>query len=237
MDELFRFLGSYWWLVFPLGGAIAASYGAIEKSLSKASKNRHKRKLELLAAKAELKSAAGGGSPRKTKPALTEPSHQQKLTAVIADHDDVNARWLEYELDVAKLIAFPLMSDGREPLTAAYLRAKRKADGLRPASEHSKVSAEELGDYRTAVDEYIVAFDIAEKEARRVRNTSFSDDERKRLDRAQQLLQIAVDQGASKAERQVAYKRVRDELDGLIVLSDDAVTKLEEKVSLELPSS
>ena len=45
---------------------------------------------------------------------------------------------------------------------------------------------------------------------------------------------LAVDQAATPAERQVAYKRVREELDGLISLSDDAVDRLEKKVALEI---
>ena len=49
-------------------------------------------------------------------------------------HDAVNKRWLDYELDVGKLIDYPVMTDVREPLTVAFLRAKREADGLRPAA-------------------------------------------------------------------------------------------------------
>ena len=47
-----------------------------------------------------------------------------QLDALFAAHDGVTTRWLDYELDVAKLIAYPAMSDGRQPLTAAFLRAK-----------------------------------------------------------------------------------------------------------------
>ena len=51
--------------------------------------------------------------------------------------------------------------------------------------------------------------------------------ERKRLDTAKQLLTIAIDEAATPAERQVAYRRVREELDGLISLSDEAIEVLE----------
>jgi hypothetical protein len=60
-------------------------------------------------------------------------------------------------------------------------------------------------------------------------------EERKRLDTAKQLLIVATDQAASPNERQLAYRRVREELDGLILLSDEAVDVLEKKVALELP--
>lgn len=146
-------------------------------------------------------------------------------------------RWLEYELDVAKIIAYPAMSDGRQPLTAAFLRAKKVADRLRPDSESAKLSKEQFTEYRTAVTDYEVAFDLAEREARRIRDSSFTADERKRLSTARQLLSVAIDQAATPAERQLAYRRVREELDGLLAISDDAITVLEERVALELPAT
>ena len=143
-------------------------------------------------------------------------------------------RWLDYELDVAKIIAFPAMSDGRQPLTAAFLRAKRIADGLRPASAKAKLTREQLAEYRNAVADFEVAFDVAERDARRLKDSSFTDGERKRLDTAKQLLTVAIDQAATPAERQLAYKRVREELDGLISLSDGAIEVLEQQVMLEI---
>ena len=80
-----------------------------------------------------------------------------------------------------------------------------------------------------------VAFEVAERDARRVKDAAFTADERKRLDTAKKLLTVATDQAATRNERQLAYRRVREELDGLILLSDDAVDVLEKKVALELP--
>lgn len=152
----------------------------------------------------------------------------------MATHDEVSRRWLDYELDVAKLIAFPTMSDGRDPHTAAFLRAKKVADGLRPESAEARVDAEAYAEYRDAVHDFEVAFDVAEQEARRVRDTGFTEAERRRLTRAQQVLAVAVDQSATAAERQTAYRRVREELDGLIVLSDAADSELKHRVAGEL---
>lgn len=241
MQPLFDFIEGYWWLVFPLGGGIAAVAGSTATWWSKESKARHKRRLELLQAKtearsielqarAQLKAAKTTADPADVA-AEDAANRQARLTRLLDIHDDVVRRWLDYELDVAKLIAFPTMSDGRQPLTAAFLRAKKAADGLRPAGADVAVSAEELAEYRTAVNDFEVAFDIAEQDARRVRDSGFSETERKRLDRAQQLLRTAVDQSATAAERQVAYRRVREELDGLISLSDDAIEVLEKQVA------
>lgn len=234
MDEFWRFAGNYWWLAFPLFGVV----GAVASNWEKATRRRHKRRLEILQAKSELKAAqaAARGRALGAAPSADELPDTQaaQLERLFAAHDAVTSRWLEYELDVAKMIAFPAMSDGRQPLTAAYLRAKRVADGLRPASAKARLTHQELTDYRNAVTDYEVAFDLAERDARRVKDSSFTDAERKRLETAQQLLTVAVDQAATPAERQLAYRRVREELDGLLSLSDDAIDVLEQKVALEL---
>ncbi len=240
LSPLFDFLSDKWWLIFPAMGIFAWIGGSIDQAL----KRRHKRRLEIIRAKGEAKAAqlaARGQQPGtplvKKRSDAAPPALPQKdlLERLFAEHDEITARWLDYELDVAKLIAFPAMSDGRQPLTAAFLRAKKTADQLRPASATAKITEDAIAEYLDAVGNYAVAFEIAEREARRVRTSNFSEAERKRLDRAQQLLKVAVDEAATQAERNTAYKRVREEIEGLIVLSDEAVTVLEKKVGRELP--
>ncbi|KJL32092.1 hypothetical protein [Microbacterium oxydans] len=230
---------NYWWLLFPLMGMA----GGVAKAWERNAKRRHERRLETLRLKTQLRTAEieARGVSRQAKlrgPSFVDTSasvpSDDLLGRLFTEHDEVTARWLDYELDVAKLIAFPAMSDGRQPLTAAFLRAKKKADALRPASTDAKVSDTQVGEYLQAVGDYAVAFEIAEKDARRLRDSTFTEPERKRLDRAQQLLKVAVDESATQAERNVAYKRVREELDGLILLSDDAVTVLEKQVAREI---
>ncbi len=239
MEPLFDFLGRYWWLAFPLLGMAGGAAKAWEQS----AKRRHERRLETLRMKAELKTAeiearslTRGG--RRGGPQIVDTTASvapnELLGRLFAEHDEITARWLDYELDVAKLIAFPAMSDGRQPLTAAFLRAKKTADALRPASADAQVSDRQVSEYLDAVGNYAVAFEIAEKDARRLRDSTFTEPERKRLDRAQQLLKVAIDESATQAERNVAYKRVREELDGLILLSDAAVTVLEKQVAREI---
>ncbi|MEV7692892.1 hypothetical protein AB0N73_06120 [Microbacterium sp. NPDC089189] len=232
--DFWQFVGSYWWLVFPVGGAAAAAIKGISATWERNARERHQRRLEILQVKKGLVPAA---PVTEAIPAARPASPSTALPQTLAAHDAVTARWLEYELDVAKMIAYPAMSDGRQPLTAAFLRAKKVADRMRPASADGPVDAEQLRAYQDAVTDYEVAFEVAERDARRLKDSSFSPAERKRLDVAQQLLSVAVDEAATPAERQLAYKRVREELDGLISLSDEAVDALEKKVALELPST
>ena len=231
MEPFFEWLGHFWWLIFPLMGML----GGLGRAWQKALERRHRRRLEIIKAKGELKAAqvAARGNPA-ALPTGKPESQAVQLERLFAAHDEVTHRWLDYELDVAKLIAYPAMSDGRQPLTAAFLRAKKVADNLRPDSAKARVTPQHLADYREAVTDYEVAFDVAERDARRLKDSSFSEDERKRLDTAKQLLTVAIDQAATPAERQIAYRRVRQELDGLISLSDGAIEVLEQKVALEL---
>ncbi|UKA64686.1 hypothetical protein [Arthrobacter sp. FW306-04-A] len=213
MNPFFDFLSHYWWLVFPLSGLA----GGWARSWSRASERRHRRRVELY----RLQNQA----------AQAEQASQAEVIRLQEAHDAVNRRWLEYELDVGKLIDFPVMSDVREPLTVAFLRAKREADGLRPAAPGDITTAARLAEYRAAVRSFELAFDVAEREAKRVKDSNFSEPERQRLATARKLLRIASDSAATPAERQTAYKRARRELDGLIVLPEATIAALEEKVA------
>ena len=213
MQPLFDFLAHYWWLVFPLSGVM----GGWARSWQKSTERRHQRRVELYKLRNQ--------SLRAEQVAVAE------VELLMSAHDAVSRRWLDYELDVGKLIDFPLMTDVREPLTVAFLRAKREADGLRPSSAKDLTSASRLEAYRAAVNSFEVAFAVAEREARRIRDTNFTGPERERLATARKLLRLAENAAATPAERQSAYKRARRELDGLIVLPDATVAALEEKVA------
>lgn len=233
MDQFWTFASHFWWLIFPLVGIA----GGFVRRWDVLAQRRHARRLEVMKAKAELKTITASTRVTRTDDPqpITKPSPlPDQLEKLFAVHDDVTARWLEYELDVARMIAFPTMSDGRQPLTAAFLRAKKVADRLRPPSADARVGADQVAEYRAAVTDYEVAFDLAEREARRVRDSQFTETERKRLATAQQLLAVALDDSATPAERQVAYRRVREEVDGLLALSDEAVEILENRVALQI---
>src|SRR3954452_18846074 len=150
MSEFWQWAGSYWWLLFPIMGMAGGAAKAWEQS----AKRRHERRLETLRMKGEIKAAqfAARGQIQPAAPQEIPPN--QLLERLLAEHDEITARWLDYELDVAKLIAFPAMSDGRQPLTAAFLRAKKMADALRPASADAKVTDQQVSEYLDAVGNF-----------------------------------------------------------------------------------
>lgn len=80
-------------------------------------------------------------------------------------HDAVLARWMEYETDPARQIAYPAMSDGKNPATSAFLTTLRTAAEARPAVD-AHITAAEYAEYRDAVAALQRAFDIAEHTAK-----------------------------------------------------------------------
>jgi hypothetical protein len=94
---------------------------------------------------------------------VDEVASRRELTKLLGHHDRVNARWLDFEIDVAKLLDFPMMTYMRQPLTVAFHQARSRADLLRPATIDDVLGDRDAQlDYRDAVHEYASAFDVAE---------------------------------------------------------------------------
>ncbi|MDZ4264682.1 MAG: hypothetical protein U1D00_03100 [Mycobacterium sp.] len=166
-----------------------------------------------------------------------DAAQRRVISRTVEEHDRTDTRWLEYELDVAKLLDYPLMTDMRDPLTERFHRAKLRSDFLRPADVSDLLDDRDAArDYLDAVQEYVTSFDIAEAEAIRRRRTGFSSEEQERLARAQRLLRVSADSAATSQERERAYHLARRELDGLIVLPERARVALERGISGELGS-
>ena len=95
-------------------------------------------------------------------PAASDPHPLERLQAA---HDAVTARWMLYETDPARQIAYPAMSDGRSPASAEYFRAAARANDLRTAAGERPTPAA-YSAYRKAVADLERAFDAAELAAR-----------------------------------------------------------------------
>ena len=219
--NVWEFIGSYWWLVFPIGGAFGGAIGGFLKNARKWDERRRQDKLEL----ARLKYGAH------TTAAEQQRVTQGEIDRTIARHEAVDRRWLDYELDIAKLIDYPLMTDMREPLTFDFHRAKREVEAVRPTDRAELADPDRLSEYRAAVRAYEAAFDLAEQEARRRRAADFSAAEQQALLRAKKFIALADDPAASHAERQSAYRRATRELQGLVVLPAAATDAVEQRIA------
>jgi hypothetical protein len=212
-------------MILPLAGLIVAgvkAFGAYKRRVGQAQD----------ADRALMADAATSSTGQASN---NQAAQWRSLRRVIEEHGRTDARWLEYELDFAKLLDFPLMTDMRDPLTIGFHKAKLRADFLRP------VKAEDLLDdrdsaaqYRAAVEDYVSAFNVAEAEAIRRRRSDFSRNDQQRIARAQSLLRVAADSAAAPQERQKAFDLARNELDGILVLPSTTQASIERGISGQL---
>jgi hypothetical protein len=224
VENLFHF----WWLIFPLGGMVGGGVRAV----AAANERRAERRLERYRIKQQAKIAVAEAAGRSR---TNDVKYRRELRRVLDQHGQTDSRWLEYEIDVAKLLDFPLMTDMRHPLTMEFHKARRRADLLRPENAADLDGDREAQlEYRDAVHDYVTAFDVAEAEAIRLRRSTFSDADQQRIARAQHLLKLAEDDAATPQERQNAYNRARAELDGILVLPPVTRASIERKLAGEL---
>lgn len=128
---------------------------------------------ELIRAQRDARALAAGvraqrarvAAARAVLPGAASDPARLPLAQLMAAHDAVTRRWLDYETDPAKLIAFPAVSDARAPLTAVYLTERATAQRLRPRSAQAAISPADFAAYRDAVRRLEASFDAAEKEA------------------------------------------------------------------------
>ena len=225
MQPLFDFLGQYWWLVFVFGGTI----GGAAKAVARANERRVERRQERYRLKQQTKIAV---AQAKAQDQSDEAAQRRQIDKTVAEHRQIDERWFAYEIDPVTLLDFPLMTDMREPLTVDFHRARSRADLLRPSDPQTLVGDRQAqADYREAVHAYVTAFDIAEAEAKRRRRGGFTNDEQEHLVRAQSLLRLAMDAGATPQERQNAYKRAQKELEGLVDLPAPMQAQIERRIA------
>jgi len=94
VDSLLHFAGNFWWLVFPLGGMIGGGLRAI----SAANERRAERRLERYRIKQQTKVAMAEAAGRGRD---VEALKRRELAKLVGEHDATDARWLDYEMDLA----------------------------------------------------------------------------------------------------------------------------------------
>ena len=77
----------------------------------------------------------------------------------MAADDAVTARWMQYEPDPARQLAFPAMGDARVPSTAAFLAELKTTRALRPAAPDARITPAQFTAYRDGVARLGRAFD------------------------------------------------------------------------------
>lgn len=165
--------------------------------------------------------------PIAERPAVTTgASHAQvqsptgqslSLDLLLSRAQELQERWMEYELDPMKALDYPLMLDLSCKETIAFISAMREMRSYQEQAEKSPKNASHLASFRKALVTAEDAFAVAENKAHKTRLSGFTPDEKKRVKRAKELAAIAKDENASPNERKVAFERANQELEGIMV--------------------
>ena len=155
--------------------------------------------------------------------AVRTSEHSRAVSA----YEEILSSMESYEKDIVKIIKYPAMTDPTEPKTLALMIALKAVkrlynDGQCPVEEIIK-----------AVKDLEEKFLIAEFNAQKISQTALSEPERKKIQKAQDLLAIASDEASSKQEKKVSFEQAFKQLEGVIVVPEVAVNTFRVKIGLQ----
>lgn len=130
-----------------------------------------------------------------------------------------------YTTDLVKLIKYPAMADASiietQSLLVAIKRAKRAMD-----------YPEEIEALKKASDEIEHAFVVAETKAKALASEYLDDKTKSKLKKADTLIALACNEGATDNEKQSSVKATLNTLTGIFEVSDAAVENLKARVGI-----
>ena len=136
-----------------------------------------------------------------------------------------------YETDLAKQIDYPMMTDVSEPLVGTYIREMRTVQELDRALGDAP-TVDEAKAFSEAAAHLDVSFKAAVARAEKVRWSTFTAGERKRLKDARTALAVIQDSSTTAEQRNAQYKRITRLLEGLIALTEPVKLALGEWVPM-----
>jgi carbonic anhydrase/acetyltransferase-like protein (isoleucine patch superfamily) len=153
-----------------------------------------------------------------------DPGMPPKAKRIMAVYQETLAGIASYETDIVKIIKYPVMTDRTDPLTRAMVSALKDA-------QHFADNPEDP-DFMEAVRTLEDAYLAAESHALKLAGTVLSDDERKKMERAKDLLAIASNEGSSENEKKVSFKQAFKQLEGVVVVPEIAIDTFRVKIGL-----
>lgn len=159
-------------------------------------------------------------------------------------HNELLRKIVHSETDWDSLFFLPALTDPNVPQTYAMLRAMRAAGTQRdtagelPADLPLDVDLTTLP-YPKAVEAFAVAWDAAERNARRLGQKGVPHAERKLIKEIRTLLDMAENAAASSTERSLAYRRAQKLIESLetVHVPEKAIAQLEERQQLMITAS
>lgn len=130
-----------------------------------------------------------------------------------------------YESDIVKIIQYPVMTDKTNPFTLEMTAALKRANRLSVNPSHNGFVA--------SVFELEKKFIAAEANALRIASTHLSELEKKKTDKAKDLLSMAADEASSDNEKELAFTQAFKQLEGIIFVPEVAVDTFRVKIGLK----
>ena len=156
--------------------------------------------------------------------AKSEAANSTKLRRYKELLQEILSSLKSYETDIVKIIKYPVMVDRTHEYTAAMLIARRAVSLIDPETEEAE--------FYEAVLEFDRAFHAAEANALKISNSLLKPEDQKKTRKAQDLFSIAIDSASTENEKEQAFKQGLKQLEGVILVPDQAVVALRAKAGL-----
>lgn len=135
----------------------------------------------------------------------------------------IESEWFETQSDIVQILKFPLFADISDPVVQSFYTKLGIAKSLSRQTLDS--------DFITAVSNVDTAWNALIYEAQRVKLSKFDDGERKKILMATNLMNIALNSASTPSERQSAYRKAIEQLEGLVVLPESVISVIDQSVS------
>lgn len=158
-------------------------------------------------------------------PAVTSELSVPKANAFLRALKEVEEKIASYEMDIVKIIKYPVMTDRTNLFTQEMIFALNVANRL--------IDDIDSIEFKDAVTTLEKAFLAAESNALKIALTGLSEDDRKKTETAKNLLAIASNEASSEQEKKVSFKQAFRQLEGVIAVPEVAVDTFRVKIGLQ----
>lgn len=148
-----------------------------------------------------------------------------KAQRILAVYNEVTETIASYETDIVKIIKYPVMTDRTNPYTRDMVKCLKEAQYFAEDAESNE--------FREAVRALEDAYLAAESNALKIAGTELSDEERRKTEKARDLLAIAANDASTENEKAVSFKQAFKQLEGVMVVPETAIDAFRIKIGLK----
>lgn len=162
-------------------------------------------------------------APKKAEVAAV--TSKASVPTAVTIFDEIMSSIASYQEDIVKIIKYPVMTDRTDAHTRAMAKAMNHAERLSGMPDSK--------DFQAAVESLEDAFLAAESNAIKIASTVLTEAERKKVERAKDLLEVASNEASTEHEKKVAFTQGFRNLEGVLTVPEKAVDAFRVKVGLK----